>query len=378
MNLLRYFYFSLLLLVVAFCSCTNDKVFEVKGNLTGADSGMVYLVREGLDSVVVCDSAALTKSGTFKLKGNRPSAPEFYSLRVDSSSLWLVVDSTERITVNADKKFKQCTINGSVESADLLNWQRYISQIDDSVVALLAARAAGNASAKGENDQQKMFDLIKSYKDSVSTYIQHNAASPVAYYLLFKQVGFGLRPFEPYAEEDYHNFVVVANMWNKRYPESLRAKQLKDMMADVKTRRDAERFRQATASTPRAGYIDLSFPNAKGEMVNLSSLKGKHVLLEFCFLAQLSDEALGKLRELRQTYKNKGFEIYMVNFDKNKEVWVASSARCPWVSVLDEKQSSAVTYNFTNVPTNYFISKDGNIVGRDVTLDEVEAYLNAQ
>lgn len=367
MKTLRYLLLTALSAAMLLPSCTDNDHFVVNGKLNGVDSGMVYLVHEDGDLSSYCDSAKITANGTFKLKGLRPSCPDFYSVRIDSSSLWLAVDSTETIEVKSDKDFKNCTVMGSEQSVQMLQWQQYVRQMEDSMAHSLMA---GNKAAA----EQTMFGLLKSYKDTVNRFVQVHPASLVSYYLLYKRVGF-LQPFEPFAKEDRHAFAVVANTWNKRYPQSPRAIQLKELMADVARLNNAEKFRKETANTPVAGFIDLSLPNAKGDMVKLSSLKGKHILLEFCYLAAMDADVIAALKAVYEKYKAKGFEIYMVNFDKNKNSWKERTASCPWVTVLDETEISARTYNFQTVPTNYFIGKDGNINGRDVSLEEVVAYM---
>lgn len=371
MNLLRYFLFSVSALSLVFTSCTDSDHFVVTGTVDGAGGSTAYLVREGIDSVVVCDSVAIASSGKFKLKGKRRPEPEFYSLRVDSASLWLAVDSSEHIEVTTDRKFTSCRLKGSAHSEQLLQWQHYIRCIDDSLARLITS----------QNDRNKvdsaLFAMVSAYKDTANSFIQKNAASPVSYYLLFKKVTMGLQPFEPVQREDFHAFAVVANAWNKRYPSSLRSLYLKDLVQNVQRLKQAETFQQATANTPRTGFVDLEYPNASGKMVKLSDLKGRNVLLEFCYLAQMSDEVNQTLKALYDKYRGKGFDIYMVTFDRNIEVWKQKAAALPWTVVLDAGQTAAQTYNFRNVPTNYFISKDGNIVGRDVTLAEMEDYLKS-
>lgn len=370
MRFLHYLFFTVVAFAMLATSCSDNKHFVVSGVINTAEGGTVYLVREGIDSVVVCDSAYFNADGKFKLKGLRRNAPEFYSLRVDSSSLWLAVDSTEHIEVSANRNLTDCKLKGSADSERLLQWLQYIRCMDDSL-----AKAVADAGADRKKADLAFFNMVTAYKDTANSFIQKNAASPVAYYLLFKRVSLGFQPFEPLAPEDFHTFAVVANMWNKRYPDDLRSKYMKDLVNDVKKLRQNEAFQQATVDTPKTGFLDLEFPNASGKMVKLSSLKGKNILLEFCYLALMSDEVDQMLNLFHKKYKKNGFEIYMVTFDKNLEIWKQKAASYPWIVVLDANQTSALTYNFQNVPTNYFIAKDGNIVGRDVTLAEVEDYL---
>lgn len=73
--------FLALLLAVSVLSCTDGSRFVVKGTVSGADSTMLYLERNGLDGLSVLDSVRLDAKGGFSLKGEKPQLPEFYRLR---------------------------------------------------------------------------------------------------------------------------------------------------------------------------------------------------------------------------------------------------------------------------------------------------------
>lgn len=350
-------------------SCVDNDHFSVSGKIGGADGKTVYLVREGADFVEVCDSAKLSEAGAYKLKGLRPVAPEFYSLRLDSASVWIAVDSTEKITLDAANNFTECTVSGSENCEQMLLWQKAIRQMNDTLNKVVAEK---NISRDSVN--HLMLNLVSSYKDTAKSYIRKHVGSPVAYYLLFKKVSLGVEPFVPLDNVDYNSFAVVANWWNKHYPNAPRTEFIKNVVNEARRIKNAERVQQLSEKSS-TGFIDLTYPDHKNRMMSLSELKGKNVLLQFCYLALISEEVDKALRLIHERYKAKGFEIYMVTFDKNRAVWREKAAKYPWIIVLDQNQSSALTYNFREVPTNYFIDKSGNIVGRDISIDELIAYL---
>ena len=104
----------------------------------------------------------------------------------------------------------------------------------------------------------------------------------------------------------------------------------------------------------------------------LSSLKGKVILLSF-WASTNKDSRLFN-RELKRVYnkfKSRGVEIYQVSLDNNKVYWEAALLQdeLPWINVCElsyPNSYAASIYNVTQLPTNFLISKKGEIVGRNL------------
>src|ERR1035437_6140006 len=85
------------------------------------------------------------------------------------------------------------------------------------------------------------------------------------------------------------------------------------------------------------GYIDIELNDSKGVTHKLSSLEGKVVLIDFS--AYASDQSVDytfALRDLYNKYHSRGFEIYQISLDDNKQLWEQSIANIPWICVRDE------------------------------------------
>lgn len=372
-KLVRFLGFCVAALLLA--SCSEGDKFSIMGSVNGPVTPTAYLMRNGLDKTECVDSATIRDDGSFYLSAHRPSSPEFYTVVINGHSYWFSVDSTEAITMSADSSnWDKYEVTGSENTIQILDVQNRIEKINQSLTALMKNYQDGQISH--EDLYNKVYEVVAKYKSDMKDFIQNNSASAVSYYILFKQLPYGIKTFDPYTAEDYHYFVLVANAWNKRYPESYRAKQLKNLMADAKKQIKANQAMAAADKGGQTGIIDLVLPDYMGRKKKLSDLKDKTVLLEFCYMAQMGDEALSELESLNTKYKNEGLEIYMVNFDQNINVWRQKAAKCPWTTVLDMDESSYLTYNLSFLPTNYLISANGNIIGRDVSIDEVEGYMN--
>ena len=115
---------------------------------------------------------------------------------------------------------------------------------------------------------------------------------------------------------------------------------------------------------------DLEMNNMEGKPIKLSSLKGKYVLVDFwaSWCGPCRQENPNNVRLYNQ-YKNKGFEIYGVSLDKDKEAWkkAISDDHLNWIHVSDLQQwNSPVVkmFDIEGIPFTLLLDKDGKIIAK--------------
>jgi len=130
-------------------------------------------------------------------------------------------------------------------------------------------------------------------------------------------------------------------------------------------------------------FHDFALPTIKGDTINLSNLVGKTDYVLIDFWASWCGPCMHFLPELKTLYKNyKGtsFEILGVSLDNSREAWLGtvSAKQMEWVQVSDLKGwkcAGSIIYAVNSIPNTVLIDKSGKIVGRNLSIPEIENLL---
>jgi peroxiredoxin len=115
---------------------------------------------------------------------------------------------------------------------------------------------------------------------------------------------------------------------------------------------------------------DFTMNDTEGKPVQLSSLKGKIVLVDFwaswCGPCRQENPNVVKLY---QQYHAKGFEILGVSLDRTKEDWLKGikDDNLTWIHVSDLQywqNAAARLYGVNAIPQSFLLDKDGKIIGK--------------
>lgn len=369
---------NLLFIVIVFVltACNSGKKFKVEGVIEGGAGEMVYLEHTGLLKSTLLDSTRINKKGEFNFRSERPEYPDFYKLKLGTKQIHFAVDSTETIGIvfDYDNFSSDYTITGSESNVDILALRKSVIEIQKKANQIIT----GIDDEKRKLLVSEVLAMVETHKKIARPIILKNPRSTAAYFAIFQKIN-NISIFSPYVKEDRPYCAAVATSYYTYMPAYERSKNLYNLVMDaIKTERQTlqQENWQEIMEKVATGYIDIKLSDNQNIPRQLSDLAGKVILLDFSsYESRESVQYTFALRELYNKYAARGFEIYQVALDRDKSKWQQAVANIPWICVRDENGPNAVcvaSYNVTTIPSYFLISREGDIIGRDMKLQALE------
>ena len=368
---------SIAFIIITLSGCYSDN-YRIKGTIANANDRTLVLEKMQLDRDFAVDSLQLDENGKFSFHGEKLGIPTFFKLKLsDNNYITLLLDSTEHVTVTADANNLENTyrLEGSIESKKVQILNERLKTLRRSVDSLLTVYeslpADGNALKKNEIGRQLLLELDE-HKSFIGSFVMDNPRSFASYYALFQRLSDNTMVLNVMDKKEQVYFATIATSLNLMYPESPRVKQLYNYVLSAKVQERRQRITQELQENAEETIPEIKEKNIKGEEIALSSLKGKVVLLSFwASWDEASRRANDHLKKVYQQYEDQGFEIYQVSLDRSKVLWENAVIKdeLPWINVSDLRYTDsfpARLYNINQIPANYLISRDGDIIGKNL------------
>ena len=232
-------------------------------------------------------------------------------------------------------------------------------QIADLQQKYQTAMSRGNVdeAKKAEIDYSAMLDNMKFF---TKNFVKEHNESVVAAYITLVQLATQIEG----AELDSIAAKFPAEISNSEY------------VIKVKEIADAIKKTAIGAVAP-----DFTMNDPAGKPVQLSSLRGKVVMIDFwaSWCAPCRQENPNVVK-LYQKYNAKGFEIIGVSLDRTREEWVKAieDDQLSWVHVSDLQfwqNSAARLYSVNSIPQTYLLDKEGKIIAKGLRSEQLAAKL---
>jgi peroxiredoxin len=222
--------------------------------------------------------------------------------------------------------------------------------------------------------QKKYLNIVENQREFTLRFVLEHLTSMASIYALYQKID--EETFVLYKNRDIQMMKITGAALDTIYPESPHVRSLVANASFLENQIYTSGLRNLVQSA-ESGFPDIELPDANGDTIRLSSLKGKVVLLSFwASWDRTSSELNPYLVELYKRFHSRGFEIYQVSLDYNKESWVNAIEydELSWINVSDLSYPQSLTagvYNIQTLPANFLINKSGDIVGKNLTINDL-------
>lgn len=357
--------FSTLLIACGSSEKARDNSI-LKGQLTGLSSTQLFLIDLKNPKLGPVDTAIVAEDGSFAFDF-QPKDKGFYRITLNENiNLVLPLKQGEQVVVSGDvNNSGNMKVEGTKDAVRMMKFnqflqknfaaqqqlnqefQQYQGQANqDSIIAVFRARYADMEAEKHQ--------MIKEMIDEDPGLFANLA--------LIEQL-----PGED--QENLAYYKKVQSALKDEYSESPFYQNFSTKVTEL------SRF------APGSEVPEINLPNPDGEMVPLSSLRGKVVLIDFwaswCKPCRKENPNVVAAYE---KYKDKGFTVYGVSLDRSRDAWVKAIKQdnLNWTQVSDLKfwQSEAASdYGVSGIPFALLIDEEGKVIGKNLRGPELHSTL---
>ena len=355
---------------VVFATKTSDgaKGYKIQVTSNLAEKTLVVLSKITDAKLEIQDSAYAAKDGAFNFTGSGSEGSSLYYLTFGNTTppgIPVILEHGAQVKLGVTKvgAAYDITLVGGEYNKSMLKLYNLYTGFEKEMAAFNAEVATIDATTVTEeirtNTTQRYNKMISSRSEAIEQFIQNEPASPATYFAvkyLFQKPASKL-------------ILIAADKMEKELPNSLYTKNLVSLAANI----------GPTVEGAIAPEISLKTP--EGEILALSSLRGKVVLIDFwaswCGPCRKENPNVKKIYE---KYKDQGFEIYAVSLDNNEAQWKGAIAKdgLAWKHVselLGWKGAVSRAYGVGSIPQTFLLDKEGRIVKTGFRSHELESLI---
>lgn len=357
-----------IVLISILCFTANAQKSNIHGRITGLEntSNLVVHKLSKLNSTSIVDTIKIKNNGQYSLSVECPEPTLFFITLLgidDSPVIHAMILPNEKVEIDMEyhSELKYLAITSTKGSKNLAVYKSFNNILHKPLAELISIDneyMQPATSAERKKELTNRFQQLQiEQNQQIKQLLEQNTDALISAFLV------------TYFDNDFCNHVklyeTIRNSLIKEYPNNF-------FVTNIN-----ERVSNHVGIGAIAPEISLSNPD--GKICKLSDLRGKVVLIDFwaSWCGPCRAENPNVVR-LYKKYNEKGFDIFSISLDKNKEQWLAAIAKdgLIWPNHVSELKGWTSTpgkrYGVTAIPFTLLIDQEGRIIGQNLRGKELE------